>query len=228
MRKMKFDRSNFRSAMRSGVLVALLACSGLLQGCLAVAWVAVVGVDSLRSSDITFWPFEQSWVSQTKTAVDDPDTLLLTSVALLPVEGDDEMRSRLAQIFQQQTTLRVESTSEPEGGIADSLTDDDRSAIAKDLTRELVVDAILFGRVSEISAHPSDWGWKQEESRRLYLHLVDYEGRLLWKDELPYTVVIGAKPPIEHAVQTSLTHHLMDHVRDLGLDDLGYFPRKPS
>lgn len=225
---MNFDCSILRSAMRTGVLVALLACSTLLQGCLAVAWVAVVGVDSFRSSDITFWPFEQSWVSQTKTAVDDPDIFLLTSVALLPVEGDDDMRTRLAQIFQQQTTLRVESTSEPEGGIADSLTDDDRSAIAKDLTRELVVDAVLFGRVSEISAHPSDWGWKQEESRRLYLHLVDYEGRLLWKDELPYTVVIGAKPPIEHAVQTSLTHHLMDHVRDLRLDDLGYFPRKSS
>jgi hypothetical protein len=225
---MNYDRPILQSAMRSGVLVALLACSSLLQGCLAVAWVAVVGVDSLRSSDITFWPFEQSWVSQTKTAVDDPDTLLLTSVALLPVEGDNEMRSRLAQIFQQQTTLRVESTTEPEAGIADSLSDDDRSAIAKDLTRELVVDAVLFGRVSEISAHPSDWGWKQEESRRLFLYLVDHEGRLLWKDELPYTVVIGAKPPIEHAVQTSLTLHLMDHVRDLGLDDLGYFPRKPS
>jgi hypothetical protein len=225
---MNHNRANLPSAMRTGVLIALLACSSLLQGCLAVAWVAFVGVDSLRSSDITFWPFEQSWVSQTKTAVDDPDTLLLTSVALLPVEGDNEMRSRLAQIFQQQTTLRVESTTEPEAGIADSLSDDDRSAIAKDLTRELVVDAVLFGRVSEISAHPSDWGWKQEESRRLFLYLVDHEGRLLWKDELPYTVVIGAKPPIEHAVQTSLTLHLMDHVRDLGLDDLGYFPRKPS
>jgi hypothetical protein len=225
---MNHNRLNLPSAMRTGVLIALLACSGLLQGCFAVAWVAAVGVDSLRSSDITFWPFEQSWVSQTKTAVDNPDMLSLTSVALLPVEGDDEMRSRLAQIFQQQTTLRVESTVQPEDEIAASLTDDDRSALAKDLTRELVVDAVLFGRVSEISAHPSDWGWKQEESRRLYLHLVDHEGRLLWKDELPYTVIIGAKPPIEHAVQTSLTHHLMDHVRDLGLDDLGYFPRKPS
>lgn len=225
---MTHNRLNLPSAMRTGAFIALLACSGLLQGCLAVAWVAAVGVDSLRSSDITFWPFEQSWVSQTKTAVDNSDMLSLTSVALLPVQGDDEMRSRLAQIFQQQTTLRVASTTQPEDEIADSLTDDDRSALAKDLTRELVVDAVLFGRVSEISAHPSDWGWKQEESRRLYLHLVDYEGRLLWKDELPYTVIIGAKPPIEHAVQTSLTHHLMDHVRDLGLDDLGYFPRKPS
>jgi hypothetical protein len=225
---MTHNRLNLPSAMRTGALIALLACSGLLQGCLAVAWVAAVSVDSLRSSDITFSPFEQSWVSQTKPAVDDPDMLSLTSVALLPVEGDDEMRSRLAQIFQQQTTLRVESSAQPEDEIAASLTDDDRSALAKDLTRELVVDAVLFGRVSEISAHPSDWGWKQEESRRLYLHLVDHEGRLLWKDELPYTVIIGAKPPIEHAVQTSLTHHLMDHVRDLGLDDLGYFPRKPS
>ncbi len=219
---------NLQSAGKAGSLVALIACSGLLQGCLAVAWVAAVGVDSLRSSDITFRPFEQSWVSHTQAAVDDSDMLSLTSVALLPVEGDDDMRSRLAQVFQQQTALRVEATAQPEHESAVSLTDEDRSMIAQDLSRALAVDAVLFGRVSEVAAHPSDWGWKHEESRRLFLHLVDHEGRLLWKDELPYTVVTGAKPPIEHAVQTSLTNHVMDHVRDLGLDGLGYFPRKPS
>jgi len=51
---------------------------------------------------------------------------------------------------------------------------------------------------------------------------------LLWKDELPFTVVTGSKPPLDGAVETSLRHHLMDHIRDLGLDTVGYLPQKIS
>ncbi|HLZ35951.1 MAG TPA: hypothetical protein VKP13_18250 [Nitrospira sp.] len=225
---MNHDRSAHRRVLRAGALCAILACSVVLQGCLAAAWVVAVGGDSLRTSDVSFRPFEQSWVSQPKEDLDEADALLLTSVALLPVEGDAEMGSRLAQVLQQQTALRVESTAKLEREISAPETDDDRATIAKELTRELVVDAVLFGRVSGAPAHPSDWGWTREESRRLFLYLVDHEGRLLWKDELPFTVVIGSKPPIEHSVQTSLAHHLMDHVRDLGLDGLGYLPKKTS
>jgi hypothetical protein len=214
--------------MRRGALCAILVFSVLLQGCLAAAWLTAVGVDSLRTSDVSFRPFEQTWVSQPKPAMDDPDALLLTSVALLPVEGDAEMGIRLSQILQQQTALRVESTAQLDREITVPITDDGRAAVAKDLTRELVVDAVLFGRVSGTPAHPSDWGWTHQESRRLFLYLVDDQGRLLWKDELPFTVVTGSKPPIERAVQTSLTHHLMDHVRDIGLDELGYLPKKTS
>lgn len=227
---MNRDHSTVRLATRGGALCAILACGLLLQGCLAAAWVTAVSVDSLRTGDVSFRPFEQSWVSQPRPALDDSDALLLTSVALLPVEGDSEMGSRLAQVLQQQTALRVdvESTAKLERELFVPTTDDGRATMAKDLTRELVVDAVLFGRVSGAVTHPTDWGWKQEESRRLFLHLIDHQGRLLWKDELPFTVVTGAKPPIEHVVQTSLTHHLMDHVRNLGLDDLGYFPKKTS
>lgn len=225
---MNHHRTGGRRVLRAGALGTILACSLLLQGCLAAAWVAAVGVDSLRTGDITFRPFEQSWVSQSAPAPEDPDPLLLTSVALSPVEGDAEMGARLAQVLRQQTALRVESTARLDREIAVPTTDDGRAALAKDLTRELAVDAVLFGRVAGAPAHPSDWGWTHEESRRLYLYLVDHDGRLLWRDELPFTVVTGSKPPIEHAVQTSLTHHLMDHVRDLGLDELGYLPKKTS
>ena len=68
---MNRDHSADRQVLRVGALGAILACSVLLQGCLAAAWVAAVGVDSLRTSDITFRPFEQSWVSQPAPVVDD-------------------------------------------------------------------------------------------------------------------------------------------------------------
>jgi hypothetical protein len=48
----------------------------------------------------------------------------------------------------------------------------------------------------------------------------------LWKDELPFLIVTGAKPALEDSVQRSFTRHFMDHVRELRLDDAGYLPSK--
>jgi len=208
--------------------------SFLLQGCLAGAWVALVSVDSsMRSSNVTFEPFEQSWVAEQDQSSDVVHNLKVTSVAVLPVEGDPEMGARLATLLQQETTLRVESPvtvadgvtgADPRSAEAD---DADRSALAKEVTRDLGVDAVLVSRVAADSpSHPSDWGWKAEGSRRLYLYLVNRDGHLLWKDELPFTLVNGSTSPQEASVQTDLSDHVMQHVKELRLDELGYLPKK--
>ena len=49
--------------MRVMTLRLVVAGAVLLQGCLAGAWVAAVAVDTMKSSHITFGPFEQSWVA---------------------------------------------------------------------------------------------------------------------------------------------------------------------
>ncbi len=211
------------------VVINLVIAFGLAQqGCLAVAWVAAVGVDSLRTGDVTFWPFERSWVSSEKPhAISEGPTL--TSVVVLPVEGDADMGARLTHVLQRQTALRIERAGRLEQDIPAAIkSEPERSRLAQAVSQELAVDAVLFGRVVESDAHPSDWGWKSESSRRLYLYLVDHDGHLLWKDELPFTVVKGSKAPIEDAVQAALGFHLMDHVRDLGLDDIGYLPKRAS
>jgi hypothetical protein len=210
---------------KASALAGILMLSLMQQGCLAVAWVAAVGADSLRTSDFIFRPFEQSWVSSEKpTEINES----LTSLVVLPVEGDDEMGARLTQILQHQTALQIVGPTKLEREVNALPDDSDRIALAKAISREFDVDAVLFGRVVSSVAHPSDWGWKDEESRRLFLYLLDRDGHLLWKDQLPFTVVTGSKPAIEDSVQTSLSHHLMDHVHDLGLDDLGYLPPKSS
>jgi hypothetical protein len=225
------DRSRW---LRVGILCLLASGAVSLQGCLAVAWVAVVGFDSLRTSDLTFWPFEQSWVaSKEQGTVSDPH-FKVTSVAVLPFEGDAEMGIRLADVLQQETSLRVEGPDRTAAEMSFAVplisgTDESsRTALAKAVTQELNVDTVLVGRVAESSSHPSDWGWKEEEQRRLFLYLIDQGGRLLWKDELPFTITKGTRPPLEASVQTSLAHHIRDHVQELGLDDLGYLPKKPS
>jgi hypothetical protein len=211
---------------KSALTFCLLVVCCLQQGCLAAAWVAAVGADSLRASDIEFRPFEQSWVSSEMSGeiVDRPS---LTSVALLPVQGDAAMGARLLQILQRQTALRVVTAKKlnwPAAGLAD----DERAELTRKMAGELDVDAVLFWRVVNGTSRASEWGWKDEETRRLFLYLVARDGHLLWKDELPFVIVTGAKPPNEDAVQRSFAHHLLNHVRHLGLDGLGYLPPKPS
>lgn len=214
-------------------LSLVVTCSFLLQGCLVGAWVALVALDSTERSHVTFGPFEQSWVAQNDRSSAAVDSLKMTSVAVLPVEGDPEMGARLATVLQQETALRVESPATIAAGVAapdprSAKADDaDRGALAKEVAQSLGVDTILVSHVAGSPSHPSDWGWKAEGSRRLYLYLVAYDGRLLWKDELPFTLVKGAAPSPEASLQTDLTHHVMQHVKELHLDELGYLPSKP-
>jgi len=233
-----FDLATARAGSRRDwvrVMTLSLVVTGafLLQGCLAGAWVALVALDSMRNSNVTFGPFEQSWVApqdQSSDAVHNPK---VTSVAVLPVEGDPEMGARLATLLQQETALRVEvptsiaagvTAADPRSAEAD---DADRSALAKEVTRDLGVDTVLVSRVAAGSpSHPSDWGRKAEGSRRLYLYLVNRDGHLLWKDELPFTLAKGFTSPQEASVQTDLSDHVMQHVKELRLDELGYLPKK--
>ncbi|MEP6959657.1 MAG: hypothetical protein ABI980_13090 [Nitrospirota bacterium] len=244
-----------REGVRIMTLSLVVAGSFLLQGCLAGAWVALVAVDTIRgsnvtvgsfeeswvaqvavntkrSSHVTFGSFEQSWVAKQDQASDGIYNSKVTSVAVLPVEGDPEMGTRLATLLQQETTLRVESPTSVAAGVTSvnlrsaKADDADRSALAKEITQNLGVDTILVSRVAGSPSHPSDWGWKAEGSRRLYLYLVDHDGHLLWKDELPFTLVKGSTPPLEASVQSDLSHHMMPHVKALRLDELGYLPNK--
>ena len=220
--------------LRVMTLSLVVTGSFLLQGCLAGAWVALVALDSTRGSHVTFWPFEQSWVAQQDQSSDAVHNSKVTSVAVLPVEGDPEMGARLATLLQQETTLRVESPATVAAGVTATdprsakADDADRGALAKEITRDLGVDTVLVSRVAGSPSHPTDWGWKAEGSRRLYLYLVDRDGSLLWKDELPFTLVKGSTPPLEASVQIDLGHHVMQHVKELHLDELGYLPTKTS
>jgi hypothetical protein len=225
---------HWREWVRVVTLSLVVTGAFLLQGCLAGAWVALVALDSMRSSHVTFGPFEQSYVAPPDQSSDAGRNSKVTSVAVLPVEGDPEMGARLATLLQQETTLRVESPATVAAGVtavdlrSAKADDADRGALAKEVTRALGVDTVLVGRVAGSPSHPSDWGWKAEGSRRLYLYLVDHDGHLLWKDELPFTLVKVSTPPLEASVQIDLANHVMQHVKELHLDELGYLPKKIS
>ena len=221
--------------MRVVTLSLVVTGSFLLQGCLDGAWVTLMAVDTMRNSNATFEPFEQSWVAQQDHSFGAIPNSKVTSVAVLPVEGDPEMGARLVTLLQEETALRVEIPVSTATGIAvadihsEKSDDADRSTLAKEVTRNLGVDTVLVSRVAVGSpSHPSDWGWKAEGSRRLYLYLMNRDGQLLWKDQLPFTLVKGSTPPLESSAQVDLADHVMRHVKKLHLDELGYLQKRIS
>jgi hypothetical protein len=52
---------------------------------------------------------------------------------------------------------------------------------------------MLLGSVVTQEHKKSFAGLKERFSQKLYLHLVSAEGALMWKTELPFTIVRGAK-----------------------------------
>jgi hypothetical protein len=210
----------------NSAVVVLVMAMVLQQGCLAAAWVAAVSVDSMRTSDVRFEPFEASWISVERSAAVGHHPAL-KSVALIPVDGDEAMNARLKKLLVHATTLQVVAPERPSFQLTAG-TDHERAVLSRELSRELAVDAVLYGHVVCAAPHASTWGWKTQESRRLFLYMVDRDGNLLWKDELPFQVVTGEKPALEESVQLSLTRHFVDHVHALGLDEAGYFPAKPT
>ena len=206
------------------VFMLIFVLSALQQGCLAAAWLAAVGADSMRTADVRFEPFENSWVS-TENAATTGNRPSFTNLALVPIEGDEAMGARLTNMLLHETALHVVSSGKQPGLLSAAAADPEHAMLASHLCRELVVEAVMYGYVVG-AASSSDLGRSTEEPRRLFLYLVDLTGHLLWKDELPYLIIAGAKPALEESVQRSFTRHFMDHVRQLGLDDLGYLPSK--
>ena len=224
--------SQHENWLRGFILSLVATGSFLLQGCFAGVWVAAVAVDTMRSSTVVYGPFERSWVASQDRSGEAVRNLKVTSVAVLPVEGDPEMGERLATMLQQDTALRVEVPTsiatgdtgvDPRSAQADEAY---RRTLAKEVTRNLGVDTVLVSRVDGLPSHPSDWGWKAEGPRRLYLYLMNRDGELLWKDELPFTLVKGSTSPEQASVQTDFSEHVMQHVKELRLDELGYLPKR--
>jgi hypothetical protein len=208
-------------------LAWLFAVALLQQGCVVAAWVAAVGADSMRAGDVRFEPFEASWVSNESSngIVDGPS---LKSLALMPVDGDNAMGARLIRLLSEETALRIVTPSGRQLLRSTMADDQERAAMAREISREHAVDAVLYGHVVATASHPSDWGWKVEEPRRLFLYMIDRDGHLLWRDELPFHIVTGKRPAHEPSVQLTLTRHFMDHVHTLGLDAAGYLPSKAT
>jgi hypothetical protein len=186
-----------------------------MQGCVALVWLGTVGIDTTRTSDIEFQSFENSWVvaPQERQA-----SGLVKGIAVMPFVGDSVMAERWTVVFREMTDLRVVSQSDATRyGISDIW----QIGLAQRISTESQVDCVLFGDVVGQEPQKSFAGLKERSSRRLSLQLVSGDGVLIWKTELPYTIVKGAKDLDEEMVTKTLLTHVRAYVNKLGLAELG-------
>lgn len=207
---------NRRVQIHHTAALGLLLLSALaMQGCLAVVWVGAVGIDMTRTSDIEFRSFENSWLVASQER---QHLASMKSIAVMPFVGDPVMAQRWTVVFRETTDLRVVS---PSDATQHEVSDHGQIALAQRIAAELQVDCVLIGNVTGQEPQKSFVGLKESSSRRLYLQMVNAEGVLIWKTELPFTMVKGTKGMDEEFVTQALLTHVRSQATELGLSDLG-------
>jgi hypothetical protein len=206
---------NGRLCVHHTVIFGLLFLSALaMQGCLAIVWLGAVGIDRTRTSDIEFQAFENSWVV---TPQEQQHLELVKTIAVMPFAGDSVMAERWTAVFREMTDLRVVSSSSvARYGVPHH----EQVGLAQRMNVESQVDCVLIGSVVGQASQKSFAGLKKRSSQRLYLHLVNNSGTLIWKTELPYTIVTGAKDLDEGIVTKALLTHVKAQANELGFAEL--------
>jgi hypothetical protein len=228
-RGMRRQQGLLRSVKLVTLALMVLPATVLMQGCMPALWLGAIGIDSARSSQVEFQPFEHSWVAPLEQW---PQPGALRSLAIAPFGGEATMATLLAAALQQGTELRVVSPSEvtthgsPElvAGLSENLTEEDGPALAEKIAAEFEVDCVLLGRAVGGQTQWSYWGLKKRYPKRLYLHLVDAKGTMMWKDELPFTIVKGVKEIDETWVKQALMARVKARVKELGLPEVWRTP----
>jgi hypothetical protein len=206
---------NHRVRVHHTVIVGLLLLSAMaMQGCLAAVWLGAVGIDMIRTSDIEFQSFENSWLVAPQER---RHLASVKSIAVMPFVGDSVMAERWAVVIRETTDLRVVSL--PDVTLYE-ISDHGQIGLAQRIGAELHVDCVLIGNVTDQEPMKSFVGLKQSSSRRLYLQLVSAEGTLMWKTELPFTMVRGTKGMDEEFVTQALLTHVRTQANELGLAHL--------
>ena len=197
------------------VLGLLLLSSLAMQGCMAMVWLGAVGIDVTLTSDVEFQPFENSWW----VAPQERQCLAsVKSLAVMPFAGDPVMAERWTVVFREMTDLHVVN---PSDATRYEISDQGQIEQAQRVGEELHVDCVLIGSVTGQESQRSFVGLKENSSRRLYLQMVNAEGTLMWKTELPFTIVKGTKGMDEEFVTQALLTHVRTEANELGLADLG-------
>jgi hypothetical protein len=214
---------NCRRHVCQTVIVGQLLLSALgMQGCVAIVWLGAVGIDRARTSDIEFQPFENSWVAGPQER---QHLASIKRIAVMPFGGDPMMAERWAAVFRDMTDLRVESRSDAtEYGASDY----GPIRPAQRMSVESQVDCVLIGNVTGQVPKKSFIELKERSLQRLHLALVSDSGTLMWKTELPYTMVIGAKGLDEAMVTEALLTHVRAQANRLGLSELGIFNKQTA
>lgn len=209
----------------------LFAFTVLLQGCTILAWIGMVSTDVARSSDVEFLSFENVWAAPSESQ----QHVALRHVAVAPFDGNLPMAEWWADALRLATDRDVTGPAELTAfltpnvmaELAQSAEHETDIVLAKQMSAEMNVDAVLFGRIAVDPPMKAFWGLKDRYRQRLFLRLITSEGTLLWKAELPFTLTKGAKEIDEEFAKRTLMAHVTSHENELRWRELGLLEAAP-
>lgn len=141
----------------------------------------------------------------------------------MPFTGDPVMAERWVAVFRDITDLRVLS---PSDATRSGVPDHGPIGPARRMNSESQVDCVLIGNVAGQAPQKGFAGLKERSSHRLYLQLVSDSGTIMWKTELPFTIVTGAKDLDEGIVTKALLTHVRAQANELGFTELGALDKR--
>lgn len=204
----------------------LFSSAFMLQGCAALAWLGLMSTNMDRCNEVEFSSLEHASLAPPEQI----QRAALKHIAVIPftddmhmakgwanvlvhmpnrsVVGPEEISSRLLPIMQTQLTQRI--------------TDQDDIALAQQISQSVQpVDSVLFGKIIGEPPQKSYWSLKEKYPQRLYLSLVSAEGIVLWKSELPFTMLKGMKDVDEEVLKRRLLTYVTKHSKEWGWTTLG-------
>lgn len=222
------------------IIVVLGALMFSLPGCLLVpiaygVAASAISTERLKGGDIEIKPFEDSLMLS-------PDARQklqeAKSIAIAPFAGDmlagdlPVMATAFTQHIQQSARVRVISPFEfsKQANMNDlrfqGLTELDEVELAKTTGAKVGADLVLYGKVTRGNPDHNMWSMyaqmmipgktKIPKNLSLRLHAVT-DGTLVWRDDVPFIIHAGTKPPTDAEVGNLLAGHVLERLKELGL-----------
>jgi len=204
----------------------LFSSAFMLQGCAAMAWIGLMSTDMDRCNEVEFTSIEHASVAPPEQIQRAP----LKHIAVIPFTDDMRMAKGWANVFAHMPNRSVLGPEEIASRLLPNMhtqltqrsTDQDDIALAQQISQSVQpVDSVLFGRIIGEPPQKTFFGLKEKYPQRLYLYLVSAEGTVLWKSELPFTMLKGIKNVDEDVLKRRLLIYVTKHSTEWGWPALG-------
>ena len=204
----------------------LFSSAFILQSCTALAWIGLMSPGMDRCNEVEFTSFDHASVAPPEQIQRAP----LKHIAVTPFTDDMRMAKGWANVLAHTPNHSVMGPEEISSRLLPNMhtqltqrsTDQDDIALAQKISQTVQpVDSVLFGRIIGEPPQKSFFGLKEKYPQRLYLSLVSAEGTVLWKSELPFTMLKEMKNIDEEILKRRLLIYVTKHSKEWGWTPLG-------
>lgn len=190
----------------------------MVEGAASIAHLGYVGT----AGNVKTKPFENTWLAPPES-IDKLRSTKVIAVSSFSL-GNDSLSVALTKAMSELTTAKVLSPykfAEQAGtGVPINGTEEDVVEFVKNAGKKAKADIVLITEIKMDGSIGSEWsvpfyGGKTQEPHRLTIRAITVkDGIVLWKDELPYVVLIGGTLPSQEEVVAALIPKIIERIKE--------------